>query len=503
MVRLSLFLTFFALGTLCACTPQVPGKTVQNTREVRLTPDYIDVTVPCNIAPLNFRVMEPADRVRAVIRSESGRKLVLRGRHKNIDIPARAWRKLLAQNRGKDLYIDIYTHLDGQWTQFPPVRNHIAGDPVDPWLSYRLIEAGYTSYGVTGLYQRNLESFAERLVYSNAITYGSGKPQAVGLHTVRQHGGTEWLFHVRDENAGLIMTDHDQIRKIEVLADSLGGQLMFAAYHPTQPLVAFSVNHCMQVLHSTLHERTDIIDFASDLVLYDMQRQTLSYILRTEDHFETQPVWSPDGTKLYFCSAECPVWNDTTDLNTQLSMAYSEIRYDLHVIPYDAAQGRFGAEDTIFCFTRGDVSAAFPNISPDGRYMLVSLARYGSFPGLQPVSDIYLLDLETRDLSPLEPVNEKFADGFASWSSDGRWIVVSSCRDDGQYARPYLAYFDTGGKACKPFLLPQRRQMEHVTRLATYDTPTFMQTPFTVSPRQLYRKISGPADAFVAPPKPE
>ena len=45
--------------------------------------------------------------------------------------------------------------------------------------------------------------------------------------------------------------------------------------------------------------------------------------------------------------------------------------------------------------------------------------------------------------------------------------------------------------------------MEHVTRLATYDTPTFMQTPFTVSPRQLYRKISGPADAFVAPPKPE
>ena len=499
MARINLLLIFLTLGFLSACTPKVPDQTVQNAGEVRITPDYIDVTIPYNIAPLDFRVMEPADRIRAVIRSEQGRQMVLRGRHKNIDIPAKAWRKLLEQNKGKDLYIDIYTHHDGHWTQFRPVCNHIAAEAVDPWLSYRLIEAGYTSYGATGLFQRNLETFDERLVYSNAIASDNGRTQAVGGHAVRQHNGAEWLFQVRDEDAGLMLVNHDDIRKIEVMADSLGGTLMFAAYHPTLPLIAFSVNHNMQVLHSTLHERTDIIDFASDLVLYDMQRQKLSYILRTEDRFETQPVWSPDGAKLFYCSAACPEWNDSVSINAQLNMAYNEIRYDLHAISYDAGQGRFGAVDTVFRFTRGNVSAAFPNLSPDGRYMLVSMARYGSFPGLQHISDIYLLDLETRDIAPLDPVNGNYADGFASWSSDGRWNVVSSCRDDGQYARPYIAYFDTGGKVRKPFLLPQRRQMEHVTRLASYNTPTFMRSPFTISPRQLYRKISGPADVFIAP----
>lgn len=474
---------------LCGCMAHIPGQASANDTEVRITPDYIDITVPFNIAPLDFRVMEPAEKIVADIYSDKGKHITLRARKKNIDIPAAAWHRLLSENKGGKLYIDIYTYEKKKWTLFRTIENQIADEPTDPWISYRLADYGYTGYGETGLYQRSLESYKERLIFSNRIARSRNEEEAVGFHTLRGQDPSTFLFHMRDAHAGTVLIQNDEIQKLVLSADSLDGQPGFAAIHPTLPLVAFSVSHELLVLHSMLRERMDLISYASDLVLYDMSTQRLTPITQTTDRFETQPAWSPDGTKLYFCSAECPEWSDTASLNTQISTAYTDIRYDLLSMSFNPSDHSFGGIDTVYPFARQGVSASYPAPSPDGKYMMLSLSRYGTFPDLQQISDIYIMNLETSEMDPLQNVNGKYADSYHAWSSNGRWIVTSSYSDDGAFSRPFFAYFGADGKTRKAFLLPCRRQMEHVNRLSSYWYPAFMTSPVSIS-RETLRKAA-------------
>ena len=45
-----------------ACGPSVPDTFTDNDRLPRIYPDYVEVTIPVNIAPLTFQLDEPATR---------------------------------------------------------------------------------------------------------------------------------------------------------------------------------------------------------------------------------------------------------------------------------------------------------------------------------------------------------------------------------------------------------------------------------------------------------
>lgn len=81
------------------------------------------------------------------------------------------------------------------------------------------------------------------------------------------------------------------------------------------------------------------------------------------------------------------------------------------------------------------LSAAQPRVSPDGRFLVCCLADYGNFPIYQPSSDLYMLDVGARQSRRLE-INSEAADTWHCWSSNGRWLVFSSKRRDGLFARP-------------------------------------------------------------------
>ncbi len=53
MHHLKLSIAFALLILLSACTP-TPHDVVQSTQEAEIYPDYKDVTIPVNIAPMNF-----------------------------------------------------------------------------------------------------------------------------------------------------------------------------------------------------------------------------------------------------------------------------------------------------------------------------------------------------------------------------------------------------------------------------------------------------------------
>ena len=63
MKKRNLFIISAILALLTACTshPSVPETFTEAGKRPVIYPDYKDVTVPCNIAPLNFSVMEKTD----------------------------------------------------------------------------------------------------------------------------------------------------------------------------------------------------------------------------------------------------------------------------------------------------------------------------------------------------------------------------------------------------------------------------------------------------------
>ena len=55
--------------------------------------------------------------------------------------------------------------------------------------------------------------------------------------------------------------------------------------------------------------------------------------------------------------------------------------------------------------------------------------------------------------------------------------MTASRRDDGNYTRPYIAYFDAQGTCHKPFELPQRDPYHYIYYLNSYNRPEFMIEP--------------------------
>jgi hypothetical protein len=119
------------------------------------------------------------------------------------------------------------------------------------------------------------------------------------------------------------------------------------------------------------------------------------------------------------------------------------------------------------------------------------MCKYGHFPIHQPNSDLWVMDLATRKLRPLE-INSNRADTWHSWSSNSRWVVFSSKRIDGLFARPHFTYVDEQGNFHKPFVLPQEDPNFYGFCLQTYNVPELMQGPVTIRERDLARGIVTP-----------
>ena len=103
----------------------------------------------------------------------------------------------------------------------------------------------------------------------------------------------------------------------------------------------------------------------------------------SKDAFETFPTFSPDGKTLYFCTAEA----------RPIPQEYSEVKYYLCSVSFAPVPPAIGAlNDTLYNAKSGGMSASFPRVSPDGRYLLYTLSGYGNFSIWHKDADLYILD---------------------------------------------------------------------------------------------------------------
>lgn len=448
----------------------------------RLFPDYIGVTIPPNIAPLNFKVLEPANAYRVEMRSTKGPPITISGRTPVIRIPAGAWSRLLRANLGQPLYWDISGRTgSSSWTPFATVTNQIAREEIDPWLAYRLHKPIYNVYLHLGIYQRNLESFAQKLILEN----GAFEEGCLNCHTPLNRSPTTFAFNIRAYRGKnpMILVNSNQVARVE---KTMG----YLAWHPSGRWLAFTVNKLSLFFH-TRGETQDVYDANSELGIYCVDSNTVLFppAIAAPDRNETWPAWSPDGCYLYFSSVV-----------PQPPEKIRQIRYDLMRASFDPLTGQWGQPELMISAAETGLSACQPKISPDGRWLLVTMCRNGSFPIHQPSSDLHVMDLASRKLRPLA-INSDQADTWHSWSSNSRWVVFSSKRVDGLLARPHFSYVDERGEFHKPFILPQEDPSFYGFCLNTFNVPELMQGPITVKERDLARAIVHP-DKVLTPEGP-
>lgn len=445
--------------TLAACSGQVEINK-QTDKEITIFPDYTDVTIPVNIAPLNFKLVDYNNEEACVILKCGDTQLTTHAKKGIFDIPASKWKKLLKTAQGKEITATICIKDGNKWMGYKPFSIHVANEPIDSHLAYRLIEPGYTLWAEMGIYQRNLENFSEEPIIENKMT----GQNCMNCHSFRMQSPDQMLFHMRGTYPATYIVGKDKIEKLNTKTPQTISALVYPSWHPSGKYIAFTTNDTKQIFHSNDPNRIEVFDNASDVLIYDVEKHELitSPLLYSKEVFETFPTFAPDGKTLYFCTADIQKMPDN----------YDKVKYSLCSIDFDPETRSFGSTvDTLYNGVRNDKSLSFPRVSPDGKYLLYTLSSYGNFSIWHKDADLYMINLATKEHYPLTRANSDDVESYHSWSNNSRWIVFSSRRIDGLYTRPYLAYIDDNGQAQKAFVLPQKSPDYYHKFMKSYNIP--------------------------------
>lgn len=476
-------LLLLCLLTACSREAAVPEQSTPVKEQASIYPDYRDIIIPPNIAPLNVQVKSEGLSFAARLSCGKEELVSAAGSDGKFEFDTLAWRKLLKAARGADITVELYAEREQGWVSFPAYKISVAQEPIDRYLSYRLIEPSYELYRQLGLYQRDLETFDVTTIYENNRTYEEKENHCVNCHTFQAGDTRRMLFHVRAKHGGTVFVNDGKAEKINMQCDSILSSTVYPTWHPTQPWVVFSSNQTGQAFHMVNKQKVEVMDYGSDLVFYDVEANRLSNILKTELDLETFPCWSADGRKLFYCAAHVEAFRGKTKEQRMdiIPVICDSVRYNLMSMTFDAATRTFGAPVTEFDCVALNKSAAMPQVSPDGRYVLFTLGDYGQFHVWHTSSDLYVKDLVTGEVRPLKQANSPAPDSTPAWSGNGRWLVTASRRDDGSYTRPYIAYFDREGRDHKAFLLPQLDPEQNIMLGKSYNVPRFTKSPVTLT----------------------
>ena len=431
--------------SFCIACSHAPKDVVELDTLPPIYPDYCNVTIPENIAPLNFLLRADCEAIEVkageLVLNASGNEAVF-----DID----DWKTLMQQSSGKEIEVTITALVNGTWKQYKSFHWQVVGDRVDPYLTYRLIEPDYEIWNHVQIQQRCVENFEV-----NALGhYEQLENRCMNCHTYANQDPQLSMMYVRGPGGGAILNSNGELQKLNI-----PGSVYFG-FSPTGRYITYSTQKIIPAFHSLASKRLEVYDAASNVFVADMQEHRVisSPLLSDSLKFETFPTFSPDGKYIYYCAAD----------TVSLPMDIKNLQYSLVRIPFDETTGTIGTQvDTLF----SQRSVCHPRISPDGRYLLYTVADYGTFPIWHPEADLQMMNLQTGAIDSLSIANSEKSDTYHAWSSNSHWFVFASKRDDGLYGKPYFCYVDSHGKAHKPFCLPQQHPTFYDNNLKSFNAP--------------------------------
>ncbi|MGC8744777.1 MAG: TolB family protein [Verrucomicrobiia bacterium] len=443
----------------------------------QIFPDYADITIPPNIAPLNFIINEKGSKYRVEYLVKDRIICEVKTSSPEIQISENKWKELLHNARGSEYVVKISV-FSNEWINFCPITNRVANEEIDPWIVYRYLKPLYQFYYDMSIRQRNLETFNEKIVLPS-WRFERG---CLNCHTFLNHTPSAFAFHVRRGKEG-----NPMILCISNKVSTVDKTLGYISFHPSGKAIAFSLNKLSLFFHAT-GETRDVYDEDSTLGIYRIDKNTIESIpeISNPEDNQTWPCWSADGKYLFYCVAKKrPVKN------------YRDIKYSLARISYELEANKWGNPEILVPAEKTGLSVHQPRISPDSRFVLFAMSEYGNFPVYRLESDLYLLNIQSGDLKRLELISDS-SDSWHCWSSNGRWILFSSKRMDGVFARPHISYFDTNAVSRKPFVVPQKDPKFYTLCIHTFNVPEFSKEQINITQKQLLEAIAG--NTFVLKP---
>lgn len=457
---------------LSACSKSVENPQLLDKPPV-IYPDYSEVTIPVGIAPMNFNVIgKDVSCVDVVVKGSKGGELHAQG--DAVDMPLDEWHSLVEQNKEGELSFTVCVEKGGKWYQYKDFKMYVSKYDLEEWgLTYRRVAPGYEVFSQMGLYQRDLSNFDEYEIIQNTRVPGN----CVNCHTSNRTNPKEFVFHVRGDHGASVIQKDGEMDILDTKTDKTLGLCVYPYWHPDGRYLAFSTNTTRQGFHVVKDERIEVFDHESDLQVLDTKTNELilSPVFMKKDFNETYPAFSPDGKTMYFCSTVLRQYPADT----------RRVRYNLYSISFDAEKASFGEKiDTLIDAESDSMSIAFPKPSYDGKYIMYTLADYGTFPIWHKEADLWLLNLKTGEKRAIAEVNTKDTESYHNWSDNSHWFVFSSRRGDGLYTRLYLSSIDEKGRATKPFLLPQKNPRHYYDRLMySYNVPDFTKEKVDIDSR--------------------
>ena len=465
-----------ALCLLGACSAHVQQAELLH-RPAPVWPDYTGVTVPCNLAPPRFTLPDSCrlNRVQAVFAAGSEQCVQTTGSN-GIAIGMEDWHRLCAAS--DTVMVRIQGRQAGRWVEYDPFCIYVSADSINPYLAYRLIEPGHEIWHKIQLCQRNLETYEETAFLDNNWSGGT----CMNCHSFHRYSPQTMLLHMRRDYGGTYVLRDGQVERLNTKTPETISALVYPSWSSSGRFVAFSTNSTKQGFHSTDRNRVEVFDLASDVVVYDVERHCIFSCPRLQSRaaFETFPVFAPDDRAIYFCSAD----------SVPMPEQYDSVHYSLCRIAFDpdaAMAGRCSDAfvqqvDTLYDATARGGSISFPRVSPDGHYLLYTHSSYGNFSIWHRDADLRMTDLRTGRDVDVSALCSPETESYHSWSSNSRWVVISTRRDDGLYTRLYLAHVDSVGHCSKPTPLPQEDALHDLRLMKSYNIPEFVDDPVSAGP---------------------
>ncbi|MBR2224965.1 MAG: PD40 domain-containing protein [Bacteroidales bacterium] len=445
-------------------------------------PDYKYVTIPANIAPINFRYAMDGVRNARTTFTLGDRSVTLKGAE--VEWNLKKWKAFVDGSEGKVISVTAEAVVDGK-----PVTDswsvYVSEDSIDGWLTYRLIEPSYQMYHEISIKERCIENFDETTICDWKHTDNA----CMNCHVHGQSRGDYSLYYIRGPKGGSILNQNGKLRKLSLKADGMLSATVYGELHPEGRFGVFSTNIILPSFHAESVARMEVYDSASDLTVADFENNRMinaPHVARA-DKFETFPCFSADGKSVFWCVA------DTVSLPDRIT----EAKYDLVRASFDPETGLIGEQvDTVWSGRAHGGSVCHPKASPDGRWLMFTVANYGTFPLFHPECMLFLADLLTGEIRPMDEIKGNKSDSYHSWSSNSRWFVFASKRGDGQYGKPYFCHIDENGRTTKPFVLPQKSAHFYVYNLKSFNVPDLGNASTGMTARDAHRMFKAESEQF-------